>query len=1009
MDSTSNGSATNGPGPPDRSIGTRLAALLLTVIAFLLALTTARNADVWAHLAAGRDAAHGTISQPLSWLFDLTVYLIYSVTGETGLVLSKSVLVAATAAVVIGRGDSWRALLGAFLAVLALGGSLALGPTCASYLFLAVAVVAFDPCTERSVSTTWRGDLRAHWSLLVCFVVWANVDIWSLLGVAILGARVVGPALVRPATAQPTDRAAGRLFVLLAATQVVSPIPWHLSEVIRAFEGPSANLDVGAPPFHRSLLTGVLDRKLEGLVPACAFWLLVCVWIYSFSLATRRGSETARRRALGRLVPVLGLFGAAAFYGRFVPFFVLVCGATAVQNFRSLSVTDPLVPAGSRRGPRAEQLRSGARCLLGALLATIFLAASWAGWFQSRPAERRNWTVEPDPSLVRAAEQVEAWYASGLLAADQETVFFATEAEDTFAWFAPRSTVGRRAVEPGPTGVARVRAAVLTPDRENASALLGNRHVSCIVLCDPNRTTFATALRRLTAPTSEWVLAHLRGRVAVFVRTGTGASARPVDLAARAFGLMSADAAGHGDGSGFEIRPRWSDPFVRVRPPRSIDRDEAVTYLLYEEATRDVRMVDGANRFLAAQVVSLVGAPPLGPTSWSADPRVAMVATAAGEVRSPSEAPPPLPFGRFAAFLILTDVTADHYLAVRAARRGVAASPRDAASYEALGEAYLHLLSDPLESAWSENAPTLRRLRLTQAAAAFWQAQVLEPDRPAPHLGLATVYFERQFLDLAVSEFRAYERLSPVRGQQAPDAAERVRALERAVETARRTTEANAANLGPLDRAKLAARNGLTGQALDTLLQSDVSAFGSAGIALELDLLVSVGRVTEAREWLAPEHRKAIGAGAYDWFGIQAAAATGDYAGASAVLLGQITGSSKPDVLMSADELYGAVRIAARETFLLKKQSVPRMVIALTLSVVARLADAGRQAALDHQAQSEGYLLLALMALEQGDIRGCDGYLEKLHGLWDNLEKSGGSRPTPHRAIAQQMKALIRR
>ena len=60
---------------------------------------------------------------------------------------------------------------------------------------------------------------------------------------------------------------------------------------------------------------------------------------------------------------------------------------------------------------------------------------SWAGWFQTLPAERRNWTLEPDPSLVRAAGQVEEWYASGLLTTEQETVFFASEAEDTFAWF----------------------------------------------------------------------------------------------------------------------------------------------------------------------------------------------------------------------------------------------------------------------------------------------------------------------------------------------------------------------------------------------------------------------------------------------------------------------------------------------------------------------------------------------------------------------------------------------
>jgi hypothetical protein len=1004
--SAPNAPVAHGTGTPDRSLWTRLAAPLLIAIAFLLALTTARNTDVWAHLAAGRDASSGTISRPLSWLADLAAYLVYSASGGSGLVLGKAVLFAATAAVMLGRGAPWRAVLGVFLAVLALGGSLTLNPTCVSYLLLAVAVSAIDRRAEEpeSTSTGWRDEIRTHRALLVCFVIWANVDIWSLLGVAVVGARVVGRTLVRAGAAEPHDGGAWRLFVLLVGAQLLSPIPWHISTVAREFGNQFASTEAGAFPFRPALFSSIFHREFEGLVPFCAFWLLVCVGISSFVLAAR-STVTARQQAWERLFPLVGLFIASALNVRFVPFFVVVCGATGAQNFRSLPSAGVPAP-GARRWDRVERLRFGVQCLFAALAATVLLAASWAGWLQALPAERRNWTLEPDPSLVRAAEQVEEWYASGLLTADQETVFFATEAEDTFAWFAPRSAAGRRVVGRGPAGVAHVRAEILTP--EKAAAVLDDPRIGCVVLCDPSRTSFTTALRNMTAPKSPWTLAHLRGRVAVFVRTGTGA-ARPVDFAARAFGLSSADRAEWSAGRAFVVRPRWFDPFVVARPPRSIDRDEAVTYLLHEEATRDHRMVNGANRFLETQLAALAGSPPPGPAGWVTDPRVDMLTTAAGAVRPPSEAPPPLPFGRFAAFLILTDVTAHHYLAVRAARRGVAASPRDAACYEALGEAYLHLLSDPLETSWNESAPALRRLRLTQAAAAFRQALALEPARAPSHLGLATVYFERQFLDLAIAEFRAYERFARIQGQQPTDAAERIRALERTVESARRTTEANAANLGALDRARLAARNGLTGQALDVLLQSDVSAFGAAGITLELDLLLSVGRVTEAREWLAPEHRKEIGAGAYDWFGIQSAAAVGDYAGASAILLNQIVTSSKPEVLMSADELLGAVRVAAREALLFKRQSVPRMALALILSVVNRFADAARQVALDHQARSEGYLLLALLALEAGDIGTCDGYLNQLLGVWGGFEKAGIDHPAPHRAVALQMRALIRR
>jgi tetratricopeptide (TPR) repeat protein len=430
-----------------------------------------------------------------------------------------------------------------------------------------------------------------------------------------------------------------------------------------------------------------------------------------------------------------------------------------------------------------------------------------------------------------------------------------------------------------------------------------------------------------------------------------------------------------------------------------------VTYLHSAEATRDRRVVDGANRVLALHQISLTGAPaPGGPAGWALDPRAGMLAVAFGKVRPPSEAPPPFPFDRFAAFLIFSDITADRYLAVRAARRGVAASPRDPASYEALGEAYLHLLRDPLELTWSPGTPALRRLRLTQAAAAFWQALALDPTRATAHLGLGTIYLERQFLDLAVTEFRAAERFGRTPAQ--PDAEERTRALERAVESARRTTEANAPNLSALDKARLEARNGLTGQALDTLLQSDVSAFGAPGIALELDLLITVGRVQEAREWLAPEHRKEIGAGAHDWLSIQAAAALGDYPTAAAILLNQIT-ASKPDSFISGAELWSALAVALKETFL-KKQPLPRMALVLGLSILSQMADTGRQVALDYKGRSEGYLLLALLALEEGDIRTCDGYLNRLLAIRAEVESPGG--PSSHyRTIAIQMRALIRR
>ena len=80
-------------------------------------------------------------------------------------------------------------------------------------------------------------------------------------------------------------------------------------------------------------------------------------------------------------------------------------------------------------------------------------------------------------------------------------------------------------------------------------------------------------------------------------------------------------------------------------------------------------MVDGTNRFLAAQMASLVSAHrPAGLGT-----PVVMLATAAAWVRPPSEEHLPRA-GRSVRFA----VTADHYLAVGRAARG--GSPQDAAS-----------------------------------------------------------------------------------------------------------------------------------------------------------------------------------------------------------------------------------------------------------------------------------------------------------------------------------------
>src|SRR5260370_69250 len=71
------------------------------------------------------------------------------------------------------------------------------------------------------------------------------------------------------------------------------------------------------------------------------------------------------------------------------------------------------------------------------------------------------------------------------------------------------------------------------------------------------------------------------------------------------------------------------------------------------------------------------------------------------------------------------------------------------------------------------------------------------------------------------------------------------------------------------DGAVVGGDEGLAGKARGILVGSDISAFGAAGMALELELLVRTGRAEEVRDWTAPEQEEAIGP-VYQWLRLQA-------------------------------------------------------------------------------------------------------------------------------------------
>src|SRR5262249_7242142 len=99
-------------------------------------------------------------------------------------------------------------------------------------------------------------------------------------------------------------------------------------------------------------------------------------------------------------------------------------------------------------------------------------------------------------------------------------------------------------------------------------------------------------------------------------------------------------------------------------------------------------------------------------------------------------------------------------LAVRAARRAVAANPQDAHAPLRLGRASLLLRTLTCERSGEGMLPPLAQVRRVQIATALEQAVRLDPDQEAAHHELAMLYGGQNYLDQALEHQREELRLS---------------------------------------------------------------------------------------------------------------------------------------------------------------------------------------------------------------------------------------------------------
>jgi hypothetical protein len=964
------------PSLPGRALADRRSALaaglFVAVLGLLLGSFPARNPELLVHLAAGRALLHGALDRVSStWLYDVVSYGLFATVGGAGLVAVKAGVVAALAVVLVRlsrTGAGWLVpVVCTVLAMLAVGSRVLLAPATVSCLLLAVAV-----------RQAWRAApghaLWPGWPSVVLFALWGSTDRWFILGLGVVALIRVGRWLDdRAAAGRGLLSGLGAVAVLTAAATAANPV--HLGELplpaelrpsslgslsagqgtasgsLSAGQGTASGVPELASPFGRPYLSA-----LGGSPAALACYPLLGLGLVSFLLALPVWQWQ-------RFLPWVGVAVLAVLQARAVPFFAVIAGPVLAWNLQDFFARSKET---RRQKTALHLLVSLSPCLL-----VLLLICAWPGWLQRPPFEPRRWAVELPAGLEQAAAAVRRGHAEGAWPPGSRTLHLSRSTAASFAWFCPEDD---GALDP------RLAAAAVE-DGAGTDERLAAAGVSRVVVQAADPGLSRRMLARLLADPDHWPLLHLEGGVALFGHgepRREGSSWRQLDLDRLAFRPAEPEKA---PAAPRPARRSW-EAFWKPAPPLPGDRYQAAVLLLKAELVRAGAPARHLTEWEAGQTAALAGAAAgwvgiaLGLAGHGLGPAAADAAVRLTVLR------PPIP-GRGEAVAPITRFTFDCqrlfalarddappgvlYAAVRAARRAVADDPADAAGHLLLGQCYLRLLTLTRERVWALRLPQLAQLRQAQASAALNRAVRLNPDLARAHLELGRLYQRVGCLDLALAELRAYRTAAGRAG--ADDGSQDVTdteldALARVVdrqlaELARGLTRTRVA-----DRARAAVQRGLAGEARTILLESDVSAFGSEGAELELDLLLRTGRPEDVRDWSAAELKEALGTARYHWLRTQALAALGDYAAADAELT-ELAGGEGP-----APERATAVFAALVGRALLDEQPGGLGLPAALSRARARFTfwSTVRQGVSGLAERADAAVLRGLLALEAGEV-----------------------------------------
>ena len=917
-----------------------------------------------------------------AWLYDWVLYGLYRLLGGPGLVVLKSIVVGILALVLfqIRRpGQSfWAPVVCVGLTLLALSPRLLFQPTILSFLFLAITLLVLMRTNEQHHNAPGRAEPARQgrlWLLPPLFALWANVDAWFILGPLLIALFLLGDWLGQilggrgKSDLQSRKRLALVLVVGLAVCLLnpngvrVFALPAELAYLVVQITGPipSEYLAGGNTLYELARNDTTLVRFVSPLmadywhpsygmnVAGISYVVLLALGILSFVFAAPIGSQEKQTAGMGPRLLVWLVFGfLSLLMDRLIPFFVVVAGPITALNLQDFAQRAFGTQARTE-GPWRLWSLGGRLATVAGCLGLLFLA--WPGWLNALPDDPRHshriaWRIQEDPSLRQAARRLEELQQTGKLG---HGFNMSPDLVNYLSWFSPgvKGFLDRRpSLFPGCAAeYAQTRKSLLeegeyflkarqnpkmTPPRHDWQEVFKTRDIKYVVINGLSRETLSAMTLDLWIDRGSWVPLYLDGRTAIFGWIGTGSPGQFAglewDLNRLAFGPVPEDRRAPLQSPLPDNEPRsfWQH-YWSGSPAEAL---ETVTSQLYWELYLNVSVL-WRDPYLAAWQAGRWPGP------------ICVAAALPGSVSGPAALASQVILPQTLLVKILPRFPGQHIspavdagppgapvLAVRCARRAVAASPDDSSANVALANAY-NLLWKSQEQHWvfwqrAGGPPDFRRinplerqtLRMIQVLAALTHFVELEGDQPSFRLAqvereLSEMYFNMNYLDVSLDHLiRAREALADMTVQPeqkaivarfreeldqiykglSADVKKRRDYFDLKVSEGQQpfwqkvqialtlpyhiTNEKNETRDDPRGL-------GLAQRALDILQhQTNVAKLSDEDKALyarlELQLLLTMGRVREAREDLGRGLEKLLGPG-YDVFRLTLCAATGDY------------------------------------------------------------------------------------------------------------------------------------